>query len=115
MRSRKSLLTEIVENPLPEPSVLNELYEYGWDCDHELVIITKQHIYDILATFTKKLLTAQQVREWANRLEGREDIGYEGGGEGVVNEAIFWLANPYINYSIDEQIHKKIETLFDES
>lgn len=110
---RKLLVTEIVENPLPDSSVLDELEKFGWDCEHELVIITKQHIYAVLYAFAKKLLTAQQVIDWANRIEGRDDIGYECGGEDVVNEAIFWLANPYLNYPIDEKIQERIEALFD--
>lgn len=100
MRSRKSLVTEIIENPLPDPSVLIELQEYSWDCEHELVIVTKEHIYAVLTAFAKKLLTVQQVINWANRIECRDDIGYECGSEDVVNEAIFWLANPDLNYPI---------------
>lgn len=77
MRSRESLLAEIVDNPLPDPSVLSELKEYPWDCDKELVTITKAHICTVLAAFREKRLTAEQVRDWANRIEGRDDIGYE--------------------------------------
>lgn len=33
MRSRESLVTKIVKNPLPDSSVLNELKECGWDYD----------------------------------------------------------------------------------
>lgn len=112
MRSRESLLAEIVENPLPDPSVLSELKEYPWDCDRELVTITKTHICTVLAAFREKRLTAKQVQDWANRIEGRDDIGYELGFEGAVNEAIFWLANPYIKYPIDEKIHERIDNLF---
>ncbi|QUY42578.1 hypothetical protein [Acaryochloris marina] len=112
MRSRESLLAEIVDNPLPDPSVLSELKEYPWDCDKELVTITKAHICTVLAAFREKRLTAEQVRDWANRIEGRDDIGYELGFEGAVNEAIFCLANPYINYPIDGNIHVRIDNLF---
>ncbi len=112
MRSRKLLVTEILENPLPDSSVLNELKQYGWDCEQELVIVTKKHILAVLNQLTENNLTAQQVEDWANRIEVRDDIGYEFGEEGVVNEAIFCLANPYINYPIDEKIHDRIKSLF---
>jgi hypothetical protein len=44
----------------------------------------------------------------------REDVGYEGGAEGVVKEAIFWLANPCLNWPIDAALCARIERLFAE-
>jgi hypothetical protein len=40
MKSRVSLLAEIVGNPLPNSATLRTLKEYGWDCDSELVIVS---------------------------------------------------------------------------
>mgnify|MGYP000853842888 CR=1 FL=1 len=113
MRSRTSLLAELVEQPVAQAATVEELRAYPWDCDEHLYIVTKAHIRNILSSFYAGLIDATQVRDWANRIEGRDDIGYESGGEGVVNEAIFWLANPYINYPIDENIGQRIEALFE--
>jgi hypothetical protein len=113
MRSRTSLLSELVEQPIAEDTTVEALRTYGWDCDERLVIVTKAHIRNVLSSFYAGTIDSAQVRDWANRIEGRDDIGYEAGGEGVVNEAIFWLANPYINYPIDEHIGQRIEALFE--
>ena len=48
---RKLLVTEIVDNPLPDSSVFDELQNYGWDCDCELVVLKKKHIYAVLSAF----------------------------------------------------------------
>lgn len=112
MRSRAALVAEIVRNPIPDPSVIEELAAYGWDCENELVTVSVDDVLSVLQRFRKGELTAARVRAWANRIEGRDDIAYQFGGEGVVNEAVFWLANPYINWPIDLKLCKRIETLF---
>lgn len=115
MRSRNELLLEIIEHATPKPRTLEDLRTYGWDSRDELVTLTKSHVLRILAAFKAGTLNAPQVRDWANRLEGRDDIGYADGSDGVVNEAIFWLANPAINWPIDEAICVRIEVLFSSS
>jgi hypothetical protein len=115
MRSRVSLLAEIVGNPLPNSVTLSILKEYGWDCDSELVIVLMADVLAILSAFRAGKINSEQVCDWANRLEGRDDIGYQFGSRGVVNDAIFWLANPHINYLIDDNLCKRIETLFSEA
>jgi hypothetical protein len=112
MKSRVSLLAEIVGNPLPNSATLRTLKEYGWDCDSELVIVSMTDVLAILSIFRAGKINSEQVYDWANRLEGRDDIGYQFGFKGVVNDAIFWLANPHINDPIDEKLCKRIETIF---
>lgn len=75
----------------------------------------RRGIYAVLNAFTEKRLKAKQVEDWADRIEGRDDIGYEYGCEDIINEALYWLANPYINYPIDEKIQDRIESLFNET
>jgi hypothetical protein len=112
MKNRVSLLAEIVSNPLPDDVTLNDLKAYGWDCDTELIIVSMNDVLAILSVFKVGELNADQVCDWANRLEGRDDIGYQFGFKGVVNDAIFLLANPHLKYPIDEKLCKRIDTLF---
>lgn len=112
MRTRSELLTELIRNPLPEADLLEELVAYGWDSDDELVIVTKEDAMRILTLFRLGKLDASQVEDWANRIEGRDDIGYIGGSEGIVKNAISWLANPSLNWPIDEPLCTRIERVF---
>ena len=106
------MVAELVQNPFIDDTSLSDLAAYGWDSDEELFTVTEADVRAILIRFRNGELSASQVRDWANRIEGRDDIGYEGGGEGIVNEAIFWLANPYINWPIDEALCRRIEDAF---
>lgn len=74
--------------------------------------VQKNDVLSVLAEFSAGRLTAEEVQSWANRIEGRDDIDYEHGPEGVANEAVFWLAIPFINYPIDAALCDRIEKAF---
>lgn len=112
MTSRTDLVSELVKNPKISGQALQALKAYGWDSDEPLVTVQKRDVLAVLAEFRAGRLSAEEVQSWANRIEGRDDIEYEHGLEGVVNEAVFWLANPFINYPIDAVLCNRIETAF---
>lgn len=113
MADRTFLVSELICNPLPDPCILEELASYGHACDRSLAHVTKSHVFSVLKKLTEGSLSASQVTAWAGRLEGREDISFEFGEEGAVREAVFWLANPEINWPVDEQLCRKIMMLFE--
>ena len=108
MDSRKKLVTHLVEFDWPVSKTMMQLREYGWDCDEELVILTPEHVEGVLNRFLSKEINDAQVREWANAIEGRDDIGLLKDHSIVLDEMIFWLANPYINYPITEDLAKRV-------
>ena len=112
MKSRQDLVTELVSNPLIDEAAFNELRAYGWDCEIELVTLSMENVRAVLQQFRLGNLTTEQVYEWANRIELREDIGFEGGEESVAEEAMFWLANPVINWPLDLSLCDRIEKMF---
>ena len=113
MRDRTFLVSELICNPLPDSLIIEELASYGHACDRSLAHVTKSHVFSILKQMQACQLSASQVTAWASRLEGREDISFEFGDEGAVREVIFWLANPEINWPVDEMLCRKIEALFE--
>ena len=112
MRSRRELVSELIRNPRIETTLLDELASYGWDSEVELGTITQDDVCAVLAQLQSGALSAQEVHAWANRIEGRDDVAFQFGSEGVVNEAIFWLANPHINWPINNDLCQKIESMF---
>ena len=113
MRERAFLVIELINNPQPEPDLLAELESYGRACEKALAHVTKSHVFSILNRMKSGELAPFDVTSWARRLENREDLAFEFGEEGAVREAIFWLANPEINWPLDDFLCRKIEALFE--
>lgn len=113
MRERVFLVYELINNPTPDPLVIEELECYGHSCERTLGLVTKSHVFSILKKMQSGELTPEDVTSWARRLEGRADLTFEFGEEGAVREVIFWLANPEINWPVDECLCDRIATLFE--
>ncbi len=113
MRDRTVLVLELIQNPKAVGSILQELAEYGWECEKHLAEVTKVDILAALKQFDQGILSAAEVEAWAAGLEGRMDVCFEFGAEGVVEEAIFCLANPSIFKPITEGTHQRIASLFE--
>lgn len=113
MRDRAFLVYELINNPLPDPLVIEELESYGHACEQALAHVTKSHIFSIMNMLESGTLSAADVTVWARRLEGRKDIAFEFGEEGAVREVVFWLANPEINWPVDACLCQKISTFFE--
>jgi len=112
MSSRTDLVSELVRNPKISEQAIQALKAFGWDCDETLVTVKKKDVLSVLADFSAGRLTEDEVQSWASRIESRDDVDYEHGPEGVVNEAVFWLANPGINYPINAALCDRIAKAF---
>lgn len=77
-----------------------ELVQYGWDSEIELAELTPEHIKHVLKLYLSGIYSDVEVRNWANAIERRDDIGLLRSHAEVMDEMVFWLANPAINYAI---------------
>ena len=107
------LLEEIIHNPRPHGSVLQELAELGHRVERHLVKVRRNCFIDILRQFENGLLSAEEIRTWAGRLLERNDIGYEFGDEGVLEEAIFLLAHDDIYGMANDTLCRRIEAMLE--
>ena len=87
---------------------MEELRKYDWDCETELVVLTPMHVENVLRLFLSKEIDSTKVQKWANSIERREDIGYRKENSRTLDEMIFWLANPWINYPITAELAERI-------
>lgn len=108
LRTRAELVEALIEYRENVGSLLSELRTYGWDSEDELVTLRPSHIVSVLQAFQSGGLNSTQVREWANAIERREDIGMLSSHEEVLDEMVFWLANPEINYPIDSELVARV-------
>ena len=113
MRDRTTLVIELIQNPHTVNDTTDELATYGWYCDGYLAIVSKQDVLAVLKRFEAGELAATEVQVWANSIGGRPDIGFEFGADGVVEESLYWLANPDVNWPIDTELCHRIVTLYE--
>jgi hypothetical protein len=91
---RRALLAALVRYELPVEPVLNQLASVPWDSTEELAQIGAPEIVAILDRLIKGELSAEQVRDWADLVEVRDDVGLDPRHENALREIIFRLANP---------------------
>ena len=88
---RKTLLRKLLNFDGKLEAVSYELKKYDWDSE-ELVSLQAYHIVDILKNYLAKVITEKDVEDWADSIEGREDIEINPEFIEILHE----LANPYL-------------------
>lgn len=96
MQKRTKLLASLVALDGCLEEICSELSRLGWDSSDDLVLLAKDHALSVLRRFLEGCLSASEVEDWANAIEGREDIGFEGQNEDMLQELIYELANPIL-------------------
>ncbi len=92
--ARVELLRELIAGRSASRDVAARLAVFGWDSDDELVVLRRADVLGIVERYLCGDVTAMAVVEWANAIEGRDDIGYEPGREDLLRDLVFELANP---------------------
>ncbi len=96
MKDRETLLRSLLALDRPLEEIRSGLSLLGWDSSDDLAFFTKDHALSILRRFLGRSLSANKVEEWANAIEGREDIGFESRYESILRDLIHELANPLL-------------------
>jgi hypothetical protein len=72
------------------------LKEISWDTDEVPLEFEAAHLINVLHGYLAGRLTAKNVEDWANLIEGREDLEYEAAFSEKIKQCIYVLANPYL-------------------
>lgn len=107
MNDHKTLLNKLIQFKAPITELITALRQFGWDKD-ELIQLQRHDIIAILKQYLQSEFTESDIEEWANALEGREDIGFEVGYEEVIREVIFELANPELIQPLSRKTAQKL-------
>lgn len=113
MRDRKTVVLELIRNPGLADVLALELAQPGVANECHVAEVTKVDVLAVLKLLEQGGLSAGEIEEWARSLHGCMEVGYEFGDDGVVEEAMFWLANPSLNWPIDSELHQRIVALFE--
>ena len=102
-RGRSECLLELVEFPASLNEAKVRLSQYAWESEQELVLLRPEHVISVLQRFVRKEISAAEVEDWANLIEGREDIGLEARSEEMCSAAMHELANPLLTRQLTSE------------
>ena len=97
MNNERSIVVENLLNfsrPLDE--LQRQLSSFDWDFEGITTVLHSEHIVQVLRRYLSGELTASMVEQWANLIEGREDISFDINNEKWVTDTIYELANPVL-------------------
>jgi hypothetical protein len=95
--SRTELLQSLLRWDRPLTEIAQELSRFEWDSSVKLVILRRDHVLNTLSRYLKDELLPSLIEDWANMLEGRDDVGFESSSDDLLREAIHELANPVLS------------------
>jgi hypothetical protein len=74
---RSQAVADLVFLRRPLPDAVAQLRSFPWDADQELVTLGPAALQAVLERTLGGELSAQQLEDWANAVEGRDDIAFE--------------------------------------
>ena len=112
MNRRAEILNELVRYELPSAPLMQELSALGWDWlgDTPLVTIKKKDILRIIDRFLGGDISAEQLQEWAENLEVREDVAFDEVDEKLLDNVFFRIATPFINEPLTVESVSRLKT-----
>lgn len=98
--TRTELLGDLLAAKTPFAPIAAALANFRWDSP-PLVVFQRAHVVSVLRRYLAGELQASEVREWAELVEVRDDIEFEGGHDEAAKEALFTLATPETQGQLD--------------
>jgi hypothetical protein len=93
-KTRLAVLKSLIGLVDPIDELKNDLSHFSWDSEEELVGLTVSDLTGVLNRYIEGFLNEETLAEWANAIEGRDDIGFEKSSHEALRNAINILANP---------------------
>ena len=112
--NRQNTLKNLVEFSKPIVELSNDLSKLTWDYEGELFTIFAYQILEVLNRYISGNLSSEEIENWANLIESREDIEFEKTKSTLLENIIYQLANPILEGEITlnqcKEMISKIET-----
>jgi hypothetical protein len=91
---RREALLDLILVRIVVADAVDRLKQFPWDSTSELVTLTRVDAQRVLDLYLRGALTESAVGQWANAVEGRDDIGYTKDSENLLRQFVFELATP---------------------
>ena len=101
MNNHTKVLNELVDYIIPIHEIKIKVRNLNWDYDGTPVIIRCTHIKRVLDRFINGELNKDEIEEWANLIECREDLDFDINCADKLSEIIYKLANPVLEGEFD--------------
>lgn len=97
MNNDRSVVVEnLINLSRPLDDLRQQLSSFDWDFEGVAIVLNRHHVVNVLSRYLRGELTAIIVEQWANLLEGREDISFDRIHEKWIADTIYELANPVL-------------------
>jgi hypothetical protein len=98
---RTQAITALVRFSFPIDELRSLLATFSWDFETPLIVLEPAHIRRSLERYLDRDLTADDVCDWANLIEMRDDVDYQ--STELVEDFVFAAANPELEGAIDPE------------
>jgi hypothetical protein len=105
---RVALINSLLEFSTPLINIFEKLKKISWDYDGYGVELKQSHLSSVLQRYVAGDLSATDIEDWANSIEGRDDIRFETSNEQLFEEIIYELANPILTQALNPERGRKI-------
>lgn len=102
--SRTEALNQIITFGEFRNSAFSQLLQFGFNTEIEHFKVTKSMLADVLNKYLSDVISADDLDEWANFIECRDDIDYS-----LIEGYVYALANPELMGDISK--HKILKML----
>lgn len=100
MTDRYAALQKVLKFSQPIQKLEELLKDFSWDFDGDPQEMNINHLRAALERYISGELSAQGLEDWANLIEGREDIKYQEERVVIIEDYIYELANPELTKKI---------------
>lgn len=100
MSERKEILRKLIRLEGEFLPLVRRLRQLPWDSEESPVLLTRSNVVAVLDRYLVGGLSEDDLENWANEIEGREDIDFDE----VSKDAIFELANPLLNRALNPKV-----------
>ena len=108
MKTHQEALSDLLLCRVPVGETVQAIRQFPWDSEAALTVLTRLHVTSILDRYLRGELSATQLEEWANAIEGREDIDFEPNHENDLQAIIHQLANPLLTKPITPETAQEL-------
>jgi hypothetical protein len=98
--NRFDVLRDLVAFNKPASVLADSLSKFDWDYEGQPLIVMASQIREVLKRFPAGEYSAQELEDWANLIECREDLEFEEIKNGEIANVIYCLANPVLEGEI---------------
>ena len=111
MNRRAEILHELVRFEKPSDPLMRELKSFGWDWAEEspLLILKKEDLLRIIDRFLAGQISADQLQEWAENLEVREDVAFDEEESELIYSVFFRIATPEIHEPLTQESVRRMQ------